>query len=242
MRRRPPIAHMAYRERCGKRRASSAKCAGIGASDAHAAARDFVRKADPLARNTEDAVLRRWVRKRRIRDHAACFARRRTQRQPCEAARHASIVRDDHISAQEHSHDEPFAQCRIRLDLVVQQANQQLRALGVSNENDRPSAIVVRKILMPALHHACVGDLLIPLLVVVVVQQRGERQLAIHRRPHVAHARERRPLRECNVALRRLHVEIGVVDGLTAYGRIDIETVERRGGSLPPVRNPHRFS
>jgi hypothetical protein len=120
MRRRPPIARMAYRERCGKRRASSAECAGIGAGDAHAAARGLIRQADPLARNTKDAVLRRRVRERRIRDHAAGLVRRRTERQTRKTARHAPIVRDDHICAQEHRHDQLFAQCRVRLDLVVQ--------------------------------------------------------------------------------------------------------------------------
>ncbi len=129
MRRRPPIAHMAYRKRCGERCASSAECAGIGAGDTHAAARGLLRQAYPLARNTEDTVFGRWVHKRRIRDHAACFVRRRTERQTFKAAWHVRIVRDDHICAQEHRHDELFAQCRVRLDLVVQQTNQQLRTL-----------------------------------------------------------------------------------------------------------------
>ncbi len=110
------------------------------------------------------------------------------------------------------------------------------------DKNDRPSAIVVRKIVMPALHHACVGDVFIPFLVKVVVQQCGERALAIHRRPHVAHARERRSLSDRNVAFRRLQLEVGVVGCLVAHGRIDIETVERRAYCLRPVRNARHFS
>ena len=100
----------------------------------------------------------------------------------------------------------------------------------MADEDDRAAIVVMRQVVLPPRQEALIRHQVGRRIASQSFGQRLHGALAVHGCPHPADLREARRLRDRSGDLRFLHFEVGVVRVLRRHGRIDVETVELRGG------------
>jgi hypothetical protein len=99
-----------------------------------------------------------------------------------EVAADVAALLDGHAAAQQERRHHPAAKLRIVVDLVGDQLAEDEGALRVADQDDASAVVVLAQVLLPCLQRTGVGDALHARRDLVGVEDRPERELAIHRR------------------------------------------------------------
>jgi hypothetical protein len=120
---------------------------------------------------------------------------------------------------------------RLAVDLVLQELDQQRRALAVADQHHAASVIVVRQVMTPGGRDVVVAGLR-PAGGGRArrLHQGRDGELSVHRREHPAPGGEARGLHLGDAALFRTSLHVGQLARIARDGRIDVEAVDRGGG------------
>ena len=163
-----------------------------------------------------------------------------------EVAAGGAAFPDRHVAAEQERRDETAAQRRLRVDVLLEQPDQDRCALRVPDEHDAAAVVVVGEVVAERRAHAAVGEQRIGARDPRRVLEGCERDLSVDRRVDAARLREARGLRARDLLLAEPDLEVGVDRRLSADRRIDVEAVDggircrARALDLPRAARGHR--
>jgi hypothetical protein len=131
------------------------------------------------------------------------------------------------VAAEQHGGHEQGADRRVGVDLLLQQLDENRRALGVADDDDGLAAVAGQE-LPPGGHHVAVGDGGDRGARRRAGQQAAQGGLPVDRRPHLAGPGELAGLLDRGLPDNRLRFQRGVQRGAADDRRVHVKAVERR--------------
>ena len=145
-----------------------------------------------------------------------------------EVAAERAALADGDVAAEQERRDEAAADRRGIVHLLLEQPDQDRRALGVADEDDAAPVVVVGEVVAEGGEHAAVGDECVREGDRARMGERVQRDLAVDGRVDAAHPGEAGGLRDRDLLLAKPDGEVGVDRGLVADRRVDVEAVDPR--------------
>lgn len=145
-----------------------------------------------------------------------------------EVAAERAALPDGDVAAEQERRDEAAADRRGVVHLLLEQPDQDRRALGVADEDDPAAVVVVGEVVAESGEHAPVGDEGVREGDRARVGERAQRDLAVHGRVDATYPGEAGGLRDRHLFLAEPDGEVGVDRRLVADRRVDVEAVDPR--------------